>query len=178
MLVLVLVFAASRLYQHQEVQTSTPIPALSNQLVQKHSGPEMSYPRSDLTPGAVDPTVTQENIYSTICVPGYTKMVRPPERITRRLKIQIMQSYGNDGDFRDFELDHFIPLELGGCPDCIANLWPEEYDMEFGARRKDIVENYLHRQVCSGKISLKEAQIQITTDWVNVFEHTHLSQTD
>lgn len=27
----------------------------------------------------------------------------------------------------DYELDHFIPLELDGCPDCIENLWLEPY---------------------------------------------------
>src|SRR5260370_28866183 len=69
-----------------------------------------------------------------------------------------MAAYGRSGGLRDYELDHFVPLELGGCPDCRSNLWAEPYDASLGAKQKDRVENYLHRQACSGEISLKEAQ--------------------
>jgi hypothetical protein len=117
--------------------------------------------------------VSQENIESTICVSGYTKTVRPSERITHRLKLQIMETYGRSGEMAEYELDHFIPLELGGCPDCVTNLWPEAYDPSPGAKQKDWVENYLHRQVCSGNISLKEAQDAIRNDWVRVYDHAY-----
>jgi hypothetical protein len=30
------------------------------------------------------------------------------------------------------------------------------------------VENYLHDQVCSGAISLSDAQVEIATDWLSV----------
>ncbi len=134
------------------------------------AGPEYAYPNRELTPGSIDPTVTEENVQSTICVAGYTETVRPPERITHRLKLQIMAAYGRRGDSREYELDHFIPLELGGCPDCLTNLWPEPYDPSLGAKQKDRVENHLHRQVCLGEISLRQAQEEIRTDWVKIFE--------
>jgi len=35
-------------------------------------------PNSHVTPGALNPSVTQANIHSTICVRGYTKTIRPP----------------------------------------------------------------------------------------------------
>ena len=41
-----------------------------------------------LTPGAIDPVVTQKNIGSTICVVGYTKTVRPPVSYTNALKFK------------------------------------------------------------------------------------------
>jgi hypothetical protein len=138
------------------------------------AGPAYAYPNRDLTPGAIDPSVREDNIQLTICVPGYTKTVRPPERFTNRLKLQIMAAYGRGGDLRDYELDHFIPLELGGCPDCVSNLWPESYDTTLGARQKDRVENVLHRRVCSGEISLKDAQTAITSDWVRVYNQIGL----
>jgi hypothetical protein len=144
--------------------------------VNAHAGPEYAYPNLDLTPGATDPAVTQDNIRSTICVPGYTKTVRPPEQITHRLKLQIMAVYDRRGDLRAYELDHFIPLELGGCPDCVTNLWPEPYDPSPGAKEKDRVENYLHRQVCSGEITLKEAQDAIRNDWVRVYDQISLDR--
>jgi len=67
-----------------------------------------------------------------------------------------------------FEVDHLIPLELGG-DNVIANLWPEAATPAPGFHEKDKVENYLHRQVCSGAMSLPEAQRQIATDWINVW---------
>jgi hypothetical protein len=60
-----------------------------------------------------------------------------------------------------YELDHLIPLELGGSND-IANLWPEAAP---GFHRKDEVENYLHDSVCSGRMSIPDAQRAIAADW-------------
>jgi|CZKU01.1.fsa_nt_gi hypothetical protein len=67
-----------------------------------------------------------------------------------------------------FEVDHLIPLELGG-DNIIANLWPEPAEPHPGFHEKDRVENYLHRQVCSGAMSLADAQRQIATDWVSAW---------
>lgn len=39
-----------------------------------------------------------------------------------------------------------------------------------GAKQKDRVENYLHRQVCSGEITLEEAQNALRNDWVRVYD--------
>src|ERR1019366_5961663 len=50
------------------------------------------------------------------------------------------------------EGDHLVPLELGG-DNVIANLWPEPAEPHPGFHEKDRVENYLHRQVCSGAMS-------------------------
>jgi hypothetical protein len=56
-----------------------------------------------------------------------------------------------------YELDHLIPLELGGSND-VKNLWPEAAP---GYREKDIEENFLHREVCSGRMSLEVAQAKM-----------------
>lgn len=121
------------------------------------------------TPGAIDPRVTQENIRSTICVSGYTKKVRPSTYKTNKIKRERIQAYSGEQTLALYELDHQISLELGGCPDCIANLWPEPYNTVLGARDKDKIENYLHEQVCSGKMTLKEAQEKISCDWTEIF---------
>ena len=62
-----------------------------------------------------------------------------------------------------------IPLELGG-DNVIANLWPEAAEPRPGFHQKDKVENYLHRQVCAGAMSLTDAQRQIATDWIAVWK--------
>ena len=41
-----------------------------------------------LTPGALNPDVTQVNIHSTICVPGWTATIRPPPDYTDALKVK------------------------------------------------------------------------------------------
>ena len=82
----------------------------------------------------------------------------------------MMPVYGVTDGIDDYELDHLIPLELGCCSDCEANLWPQPRNVFPGALEKDEVENYLHREVCSGGLALAEAQREIATDWYAVYE--------
>lgn len=60
---------------------------------------------------------------------------------------------------RTLEIDHIVPLELGGSND-IANLFPER-----DYRQKDALENRLHALVCAGHMQLRAAQRAIATDW-------------
>lgn len=121
------------------------------------------------TPGETDPRVTQDNISSTICVSGYSASVRPSSSVTNKIKVERMAAYGYSDAMGNYELDHLISLELGGCPDCVTNLWPEPYSGTLGARAKDKVENYLHKQVCAGAMSLIDAQTIIAGDWESVY---------
>ena len=122
-------------------------------------------PDPECTPGVINSNVTQDNIENTICVPGFSKGIRPPTSYTTPLEIKLMKSYGFTGDRKDYELDHLISLQLGGSPKDVKNLWPEPYFTEFNAHIKDKFENYLHKQICNGSMSLSEAQTQIATDW-------------
>jgi hypothetical protein len=137
-------------------------------------GPDDIYPRADLTPGAANPDVTQENLAQTICNPRWsTKSIRPREEYTNRLKHEQIEEYHDtDTDPRDYEEDHLIPLEVGGNPNDPKNLWPEPYRTSMpdgGAKDKDKVENYLHDQVCLGRMPLADAQRAIATDWYKVY---------
>ena len=115
------------------------------------------------TPGSVDPRVTPDNIHQTICKPGYTATVRPPVGYTNPLKRDLLAAYGRAGDDpRAYELDHLIPLALGGAPTDVANLWPEP---DATPNPKDTVEHRLQREVCDGRLSLMDAQRGIVTDW-------------
>ncbi len=130
-------------------------------------------PRRELTPGAIDPRVNQSNIRSTICRRGYTASVRPPFEYTNAMKHRLMRLYGVTGNIHDYELDHLVPLELGGCPECETNLWPQPRKVFPGASEKDEVEDYLHHQVCSGALPLAEAQREIAADWYAVYKRNH-----
>jgi hypothetical protein len=73
-----------------------------------------------------------------------------------------------------YELDHLIPLELGG-NNTARNLWPEPLtdDDKIGPS-KDALENHLHALVCSGQLDLGAAQRGIATNWLgmwNDYEH-------
>lgn len=125
-------------------------------------------PDHNCTPGVIDSTVTQENIMNTICRSGYTATVRPAVTYTNDLKRQQISDYGyTDMNMKNYEEDHLISLELGGSPSDPRNLWPEPHP---SFNEKDKVENYLHDQVCSGKISLLEAQKEISGNWYQVFQ--------
>lgn len=110
-----------------------------------------------LTPGVLNPDVTQATIAETICRRGWTGTIRPPVSYTNDLKRQGLRSYGLRGPPSRYQEDHLISLELGGHPTDPRNLWPETYPR---AAEVDRVENELNAKVCDGRLSLAEAQRQ------------------
>ena len=68
-----------------------------------------------------------------------------------------------------YEVDHFIPLEIGGSND-LTNLWPEPATPTPGFHQKDQFENFEHGQVCNGTISVAEAQSRMVSDWYLYWE--------
>jgi hypothetical protein len=112
------------------------------------------------TPGVVNPDVTQATIGSTICVRGWTRTVRPPTDYTNALKVRQMLEYGVSGPLSGYQEDHLISLELGGHPTDPRNLWPEPYPR---ASEVDALENELNDKVCSGELTLREAQEKEST---------------
>jgi hypothetical protein len=133
------------------------------------AGRPLGLPDTGRTPGALNPRVTQATIHSTICVPGYTSTIRPPESYTERLKFQQLDGgYNLRGDTRasHYEEDHLVPLEVGGSPTSVKNLWPEPRDVTWGASRKDVLENRMHELVCDGAVTLAAARQVFRTNWI------------
>lgn len=97
----------------------------------------------------------------------YTKTVRNVSDSTRQ---KVFAEYGIPySEHSNYEVDHLISLELGGSND-ISNLWPENSKIEYGSLVKDKFENYLHSQICSGKITVQEAQKQISGNWLKYYQ--------
>ena len=117
-------------------------------------------PNSEMTPGvfAVDATIEK------ICQKGYTATVR---YVTDKQKNDVFKGYNIERS-SNYEVDHLISLELGGSNDT-RNLWPQSYSGIWGARIKDGLENRLHTLVCDGKVSLREAQYDISHDWIKAY---------
>jgi hypothetical protein len=121
---------------------------------------EVAEPNRNLTPGSVFSSATQ----AQVCVSGYSRTVRNVSTATRRV---VFRSYGiaYPPPAGAYELDHLIPLELGG-DNRAQNLWPQPYHHGPGAADvKDHLENHLHALVCSGQVALQTAQVAISSDW-------------
>jgi hypothetical protein len=87
----------------------------------------------------------------------------------------VFGAYGIDYSTHSrYELDHLIPLELGG-NNSAKNLWPEILtDDDSSGPSKDALENHLHALVCHDQLGLATAQHAIATNWLsawNRYEH-------
>lgn len=125
-------------------------------------------PNASFTPGLADPKLTKE----VICDKSFrTTSIR---NVPDSVKKQVYKNYNvvnHDGicaGTQGCEVDHLISLELGGSND-IKNLWPEPYMGPWNAHQKDQLENKLHSMVCTGKITLSQAQYEIATDWISAY---------
>ncbi len=138
-----------------------------------HARDRGKLPDPACTPGSIDPAVTQRDIRSTICRAGWTARVRPPEAQTERAKYHVAYPayhlLASDGS----ELDHLVPLELGGSND-ITNLWPEVGRIP---NPKDSVEDALNHAVCDGRVRLAAAQNAIASDWLTAEARLGISGT-
>ena len=116
--------------------------------------------------GAINPEVNQANIHQTICVPGYTKTVRPSTVYTNGVKRRLLRESGIDESHRtEYELDHIIPLAVGGHPWKLTNLQLQRWEGVDGAKRKDRIEVKLQCLVCTEQVSLADAQRDIADNW-------------
>lgn len=115
----------------------------------------------------LDPRVTQATIGSTIGISGYTSRVRPPESVTGRIKRDLMSQHGYNQPLSAYELDHFIPLGVGGSSN-LSNLWLEPI---AEARLKDRDETLVHTKVTSGEWTLAQGQQYIRDHWTIHYAH-------
>jgi hypothetical protein len=135
----------------------------------RDSGPEapgarLLRPDPDLTLGATHGVSVREVCGLARPEPAGRLVLAPVAR-------NVFAEYGiRDTGERAYELDYLIPPELGGSHDT-RNLWPQAYATPvWNAHVKDALEDHLHRMVCRGEISLAEAQLEISTDWIAAYK--------
>jgi hypothetical protein len=120
-------------------------------------------PDPSLTPGAVRTTNIGE-----ICSHG----TRELRHWDRQRDDRIMAEYGlPSGPHPDWEIDHLIPLGIGGADD-VANLWPEprrSIELQWSAETKDRLEWKLRDLICSGQLDVAAAQRSIADDWTEAY---------
>lgn len=110
-------------------------------------------------PAPLNPDVTPATQAATICTPGWTDSVRPRSSYVAALERAMLPA---GADPRAFVMDHVMPLALGGHPSDPGNLRPQPV---AEARAKDVLERALGRAVCSGRLSLPEAQARMRAAW-------------
>lgn len=123
------------------------------------------------TPGAANPAVTKDNLAQTICAPSpapgqetWTASQRPPSAYTTGLKRRQLIEFSEPGSIAQYKEDHLIALEIGGAPKDPHNLFPQP---TADAKRKDADERALHAAVCSGAMTLADAQAQMAQQWTH-----------
>jgi hypothetical protein len=133
-------------------------------------------PNRTCTPGAVNPTVTVAVLrnpeFRTSCLRGLATTETQKARTYARYGIPHPDH--NTGVMQICELDHLISLELGGA-DTIENIWPQCGPENVALihryfKQKDIVENFLARQVREGVLDLKEVQRGVSDDWTQYLD--------
>jgi hypothetical protein len=128
-----------------------------------------SLPNPNITPGETNPELTK----SVVCDSRYrTGDVR---KVSEATKLQVYKNYnvknheGYCSSAYGCEVDHLIPLLLGGS-NSQKNLWPQPFSGEWNARMKDRLEVKLGNLVCSGKVSLEQAQKDISSNWIEAYK--------
>jgi hypothetical protein len=100
-----------------------------------------------------------------------SKNHRGPMTADRRDEVLIR--YGlTAGAHPDYEIDHLIPLCLGGSDD-FSNLWPQPrrtIEPKWNAEAKDRLERLLCDMVCNGQIEIGTAQEAIAKDWIAAYQ--------
>ena len=149
---------------------ATPAPHPSGSLLP--SAPPVASPALDAchTPTVVlcvlNPDVRQDTIGTTICRSGWTATIRPPSSYTDALKVAQMQRWDLAGPPSLYEEDHRMPLELGGAPKDEQNLTPEQ---PASPNDKDRNEDALYQLVCTHKVGLVAAQVELVARWLGPY---------
>lgn len=121
-------------------------------------------PNPQLTPGAVNPALTDDVLRS----PGFT--TKDYRDVPESIKKQVYAEYHMDPKKAPCpcEVDHFLSLEIGGSND-ITNLWPQPYSGKWNAHDKDKLEDLLGANVRKGLMSGADARLEMTSGWVNSY---------
>jgi 5-methylcytosine-specific restriction endonuclease McrA len=138
-----------------------------------HAGTRHGFPIPDrrCTPGAINPTVTlavlKNSNFRTCCIRD--KVESESAKDVAYGWYGIHKPARNKGQDQFCELDHLVPLELGGA-DSMDNVWPQcgpdavTLKQRF-FKQKDQVESFLAAQVKTGTMDLSTAQKAIAADY-------------
>ena len=108
------------------------------------------------TPGATAKVKMEQ-----LCAADFATSQKPVANWQRN---EALERYGVRPEQFSGELDHLVPVALGGSNDP-DNLWPFRGNGAFTFSAKQALGLKLHDKVCAGKMSLKDAQDAFRKDW-------------
>jgi hypothetical protein len=122
-----------------------------------------------------DPDSTEGDVrldgHDRASVCGHAKEHRGPMSSDKR--DEVLLRYGlPPGTHPNYEIDHLIPLCLGGSDD-FSNLWPQprrSIEAQWNAEAKEGLERLLCDKVCAGQLDISTAQEAIAKDWVAAYQ--------
>jgi hypothetical protein len=89
--------------------------------------------------------------------------------VSTEVKRAVFGAYGLGVDERNYEIDHAIPLCLGGA-NSTKNLWPHSRKGSFWTVEKKVaLEKRLYRLVCAGRLALVVARQEIASNWAKAY---------
>jgi hypothetical protein len=100
-----------------------------------------------------------------VCAADFEASVKP---VAKWQRDQALERYGKRPEDFTGELDHLIPVSLGGSNDP-DNLWPLPANKDMGPAQKKELDLKLHQLVCDKTLKLKDAQDAIKKDWVKAY---------
>jgi hypothetical protein len=119
-------------------------------------------PDPNLTPGCITHVASQD-------VAAGRRPTPTARRVTHATKRYIFMSYGiPDQDDALYEIDHLVPLELGGS-NAPSNLWPQPIVSTYTGDEKDRLENNVHAMVARGTITPVQAINLWAYNWVDAY---------
>jgi anti-sigma factor RsiW len=132
-------------------------------VIARLSGYSLQLPDPSYTPGA-----TREVALAELCSTEREEVVR---NVPGPLQHRVLQEYGiRETRANEFEVDYLITPGLGGADD-LSNLWPQpRFNTTWNSFVKDQLEDHLHHMVCERKISLREAQQDIASNWIAAYK--------
>lgn len=139
------------------------------------------FPNHQLTPGGID-----QRMFTPAYLCAHPTSDR--RRVPLALRHEVFAAYGvSYDDHGNYEVDHFVPLSLGGvnsCPDNhTCNLWPQPHQKDYaqvapwGSETKDKIEGKLYTEMCNTHThkAKKDAQWLVETrqalidDWQSLY---------
>ncbi|MBB4087558.1 hypothetical protein [Sphingomonas carotinifaciens] len=69
-----------------------------------------------------------------------------------------------------YELDHLVPISLGGAPLDHRNLWLQPRAGQANAADKNVLAYVLWRLVCERRVKLDDAQSAIRRNWIAAYQ--------
>lgn len=118
-------------------------------------------PNNITTPGAKSKANEAQ-----VCAADFEAKAKP---VAGWQRAEALSRYGKRANDESIEVDHLIPVAIGGTNDP-DNLWPIPDNKEYGVAAKRELDVKLRELVCNKTLPLKTAQDAVRKDWVKAYD--------